>query len=462
MKKANEYMMKGIQIAEENDFEDALAMLYDNYGVLKEMGSQLDSATYYYEKSLNYKLRLADTVGIPFSLNKLAGAYALKGNFEKALQYLNSSDIYRNKEKGYYGRAENLVLRGEVFQMQGKIDSSLFAFASCLELAKRLNNTNLIQYCYEQISNLYEQKMNYRKALENFKNHIAFKDTMLNIETNKRIAELQTAYETEKKDRLILDKALEIKEKNSLLMILVGIAILLIVISVWIYRSQKQKRERIKNELELKNKLTKATLENNIRSEMLRISRELHDNIGSQLTFMISSLDNMTYNLKDYKITDKLNSLKNFGRDTLTDLRNTVWAIKQEEGDINRLIMKINEMIQRLNNEMDTIKIKMINNIKANVNLSSSKMLNIYRIVQEAIQNTMKHTDASEIVIEFKETGNGFSLSIEDNGKGIDKEGLSGGSGIQNMKSRCEESNGIFEIVGDNSGTRILCMFAIN
>ena len=462
VKKAKYYMKLGIQIAEKNNFEDALAMLYDNYGVLKEMENELDSAAFFYKKSLDYKLSLNDTVGIPFSLNKLAGASAMKGDFKKALQYLNSSDEYRNKENGDYGRAENLVLRGEILQMQGKTDSSIAAFTNCLKLSIKLKNTNLTQYCYEQISNLYEQKKEYKKALESFKNHAAYKDTLLNIKTNERIAELQTAYETEKKDRLISDKDLEIKEKNNILVILISIAVLLIIISVWVYRSQKQKRERIKNELELKNKLTKANLENKIRSEMLRISRELHDNIGSQLTFMISSLDNLTYKLNSPGAAEKINILRNFGRETLSELRNTVWAIKQEEGDINKLILKINEIIQRFNNEIETIKIKLTNNIKNKIKLSSAQMLNIYRIIQEAIQNTIKHTDSSQIIIEFEETGDGFSLLIKDNGKGIDAENLYGGSGIQNMKDRCREASGVFEINSDSLGTKINCRFKVN
>ena len=366
------------------------------------------------------------------------------------------------KENGDYGRAENLVLRGEILQMQGKTDSSITAFTNCLKLSIKLKNTNLTQYCYEQISNLYERKKEYKKALESFKNHAAYKDTLLNIKTNERIAELQTAYETEKKDRLLLDKDLEIKEKNNILVILISIAVLLIIISVWVYRSQKQKRERIKNELELKNKLTKANLENKIRSEMLRISRELHDNIGSQLTFMISSLDNLTYKLNSPGAAEKINILRNFGRETLSELRNTVWAIKQEEGDINKLILKINEIIQRFNNEIETIKIKLTNNIKNKIKLSSAQMLNIYRIIQEAIQNTIKHTDSSQIIIEFEETGDGFSLLIKDNGKGIDAENLYGGSGIQNMKDRCREASGVFEINSNSLGTKINCRFKVN
>lgn len=462
LQKAIYYMKMGINIAEKNHFNVALAMLYDNYGVLIEMKNNLDSAAYFYNKALDYKIMLGDTIGIPYSLNKIAGNYAMNGNFKKALAYLNSSDTYRNKEKGDYGRAENLVLRSEIYLMQGKTDSAVAAFSRCVQLSKKINNTNLLQYCYEQLSDLYEEKKDYKKALENFRFHTAYKDTILNIKTNEKIVELQTAYETEKKDRLIASKALEIEEKNNLVLVLFGIAVLLILISIWIYRTQKQKRERIKKELELKNELNKVSFENKLRSEMLRISRELHDNIGSQLTFMISSLDNLTFVLKNHKEENKINTLRKFGRDTLTELRNTVWAIKQEEGDIYQLVLKINEMVQRLNSEIETTAIKLNNNIKNKLKLSSAQMLNIFRISQEAIQNTIKHADSTEILIEFNECSNGFSLTIQDNGKGINTDNAHDGSGIINMKYRCEEANGIFAINGDCNGTKIECSFAVN
>ncbi|MGD8781060.1 MAG: histidine kinase [Ignavibacteria bacterium] len=462
IKTANHYMRMGINIAEKHQFTAALNMLYDNYGVLKEIENNLDSATYYYNKALVNKKKLGDTVGIPFSFNKLAGAYAQKGDYQKALEYLDSSDTYRNKEIGDYGRAENLVLRGEIFQMQEKADSALTAFLGCLRLSKKLKNTNLTQYCYEQLSKLYERKKNYKKAFENYRNHTAYKDTLINIETNKRIAELQTAYETEKKDRLLADKALEIEEKNNMLVILISIAGLMIIITIWIYRTQKQKRERIKNELELKNQLNKAHFENRLRSEMLRISRELHDNIGSQLTFMISSLDNLMYSLNNNKIVNKINTLRSFGRDILTELRNTVWVIKQEEGDIHQLVLKIHELVQKLNSEIAATKIKLKNNIKEKLNITSTQMLNIFRIVQEAVQNSIKHADSTEIIIEFDKSGNGFLLSIDDNGKGIDNNNISQGSGLQNMKLRCEEANGDFTICSNCNGTKITCSFSIN
>ena len=75
------------------------------------------------------------------------------------------------------------------------------------------------------------------------------------------------------------------------LIITVGFMIFLILVFLWIYKDQMQKRKQMKHDMEVRSRLKEAELENNISAEKLRISRELHDNIGSQLTFVISSID---------------------------------------------------------------------------------------------------------------------------------------------------------------------------
>jgi signal transduction histidine kinase len=459
--KAKFYMNKGIRIAENIKYLPGLAMLYDNYGVLKETENDLDSALYYYKRALRNKFILKDTIGIPYSYNNLAGAYALKKDYQKALCYLDSSDVYRAKEKGESGKADNLVIRGEILSNQGNIDKAIPVFKKCVDISKELKNINLTQYCCERISSLYELKNDFKNALHYFKIHSAYKDTIVNVSTNKRIAELQTAYETEKKDQLLASNALEIQKKNNLLLILASITVFTFLIAGWILRVQMLKRERVKSELTLLNQLDKVKFDNKLRSEMLRISRDLHDNIGSQLTFIISTLDNLIYKNGDNKLNDKLNLLRKFGKDTLTDLRNTVWAIKQEEVDFQQLILKINDLIQRIQSECNSIKIVLNNNTNELCKPSSSQMLNIYRIIQEALQNILKHANSTEVFIEFENTDLGFSMSISDNGQGIDINNLSSGNGLKNMKERCNEAEGTFSINGNASGTRIDCSFPI-
>lgn len=456
------YMRLAITIAREHHEDKTLVGLYDNYGVLMEMKEEIDSAMYYYKKALNMKYKAADSLGIPYSLNNIAGIYAAKHRFEDALRFLSLSDKYRNKQNGDFGKTENLSLRGDLLALQGKTDSAIYSYNKSLQFSIKINYKYLTAYNYQKLTELYSHKHDYKNALKNYEDYETYKDSISNEETNNRIAELRIKFETERKDRQIAQSELILKQKTLQISVLGGILFFMIIISIWIYKFQKQKRERIKNELELKSQLYKAEMESKIAEEKLRISKELHDNIGSQITIMISLLDNLTYGKEDDEINRKLGSISKFGRETLSELRNTIWAMKYEEGDVQQLILKINEIVQRLSNDFDALKINLINSITKTVKLSSIQMLNIYRIIQEFAQNSLKHSGCSELIICFDNLNDGFLLTLKDNGKGFDINNHNNGNGLKNMETRCAEAGGSFSINSCGTGTEINCAFNLN
>ncbi len=462
MDKAVLYLRIGMRIAREKQLDKILIGLLDNYGVLKEMNGDLDSAMFFFEETLKMKYRYSDSVGIPYTLNNIAGIYAEQGNFHSAFKFLNLSDAYRSREKGAYGRAENLEIRGDLYLMQGKLDSAVFTFTKRAELSGNLGLKYFVQYSYQRLAEVYEKRKEFPKALLMFKKYTAYKDSISGKETNEKIAELQVMFETEMKDKVIAANALKIEQRTLLSIILGGVIVVLVILSVWTYLYQKMKRKQIKSELELKNRLNKADLENKLWAEKIRISRELHDNIGSQLTFLISSLDNLSYNRNNHDILQRIASLHNFGKDTLTDLRNTVWAISTKDGDMQQLLFRINDLIRRVTSEISHVKILLKKEMASQIRLTSTQMLNIFRIIQEALQNSIKHAESSEILIGFREIETGFLVSVHDNGKGFDPAHCSEGNGLRNMKSRCEEAGGCFSINGNENGTRISCMFPVN
>jgi signal transduction histidine kinase len=202
-----------------------------------------------------------------------------------------------------------------------------------------------------------------------------------------------------------------------------------------------------------------AEMEKKMGDEKLRISRELHDNIGSQLTFVISSLDNIIYVEKNNPFTEKLKSLALSGRETLEDLRNTIWAIRKKEGDLSQIIYKINDLIYKMNLMTPTISFN--NQTDQEYNLTSTQLLNSYRIIQEAIQNALKHSEASEIIIEFKSGIDELIITIKDNGKGFDVNEIYEGSGLDNIRHRCNEASGQSKIESGPGGTLITCAFKV-
>lgn len=457
LKKANDYMRKAIEIGKNAmNNQGIMSKLYDNYAVLKEMENSLDSSLYYSKKALEIKIKNNDSVGIPFSLNKIATTYANQKKFKEAVDYLNLSDIYRNKEEGNFGKAENLALRSDFFYYQGKIDSALHYYKKTLNLSQSLNYNYLISYSLENISNLYLLKNDYKNAFEYYKRFRVYKDSLDNLEKNSRIAQLEIAFETEQKDKLLAQSELQIQQRNLWLFLSLISIILIISFSIFVYKNQQQKREIAIRDIELQNEIKRAQLERKLFDEKLRISRELHDNIGSQLTFIISSIDNITYaNKADPNLTN-LSALKEFSRSALFDLRNTIWAMKEEKGDFEKLYLKVNDFVQRLDASLFGINISVQNNLASNYELSSIQMLNLFRIIQEALQNSVKHSSAENIQIIFSETEDKPSIVVKDDGKGFDISKESSGNGLENMKRRSELSNANLQIKSDKNGTSVI------
>ncbi len=461
LNRANRYMMAGIKLAEQNNFQLILAKLYDNYGVLKEMENNLDSAMFYYERSLEIKERFNDLIGIPYSLNKLAGVYSMKGNFNTALEFVNRSDEYRNKETGDFGRIENIVLYADIYQRMGRDSKAIELYSSALESSKKNNINYLIRYCYQQLTELYRKKGDFKNALSS---HIAFtsyKDSVLNAEVNTKIAELEIDYETEKKDKELAESKLEIEARNFQLM-LAGVALILLLIGIaGIYRYQQIKKQKLLSELELKNKIKQAEYEQKISEEKLRISRELHDNIGSQLTFMISSIDNIGYSVKDEKFLSRLGKLSSFGRETLGELRNTIWAMKNEETSLEALELKLKDIKSQFSETIENIELNISNTINRKIELSSTQVLDLFRISQEAIQNALKYSGCSKIEILFQDFGQGIQMIISDDGAGFDVEKINRGNGLDNMRHRAERAGGALKIDSGEKGTTVVCQIEI-
>ncbi len=454
--KANQYMLKGIKIAEKyKSSTPIIAKLYDNFGVLKEMEGKIDSALLLYSKALKLKYEIQDSIGIPYSLNKIANAKALQGKFNEAFNLLQQSDKFREKEKSEYGKADNLAYYGDLYSMEGKIDSAIKYYKSSLDLSLKNGYTFLIEYCYRQLSDLYQKKSDYENAFKNFKQYFSYKDSITNVATNQKIAELELAFETSEKDKLIAQQQLMLKQR-AILFISVGTTLLFLALAMFgLYTYQLQKKKAIANEMELTKRLSIEESNRKIIEEKLRISRELHDNIGSQLTFIISSLDNLKYSIQENEILKKVTDTTNFARSTLNELRNTIWSMKHETGNLSDLILKIQDFINRVKPGIDNINLTIKKNTQKEYQLNSIQLLNLFRIFQECFQNIIKHSKATDAQIIFDDYENGFLMQICDNGIGIENSTTIESSGLESLKFRSAEAKGILYITKNQTDNEI-------
>lgn len=459
MQKALFYMQKAKRIAEENHLQKPLLSIYDNYGVLKEMQIQYDSAFTFYNKSLAIKERIKDSIGIPYSLNNIAGIYVFKKQFNDAKILYDRALKIRELKNDENGITESYISLGDLYFAQNNFKTSISYFENALEKAKKYNFAVQLLFCYQKLSENYERLQNAPAALKYYKLYSDYKDGILNKETNSKIAELEIKFETNKKEKQILQEQIRTRKFRSKLIVVSSIAFFLGLIGFLIYRQQKLKNKQQAQEFQLKTAISQIETQNQLHEQRLSISRDLHDNIGAQLTFVISSIDNLKFGNKisDSKINQQLNNISNFTKSTIIELRDTIWAMNSSEFTVEDFYARIINFIEKAKSSKDDITFNFqISEELKDVKFPSIIGINLYRTLQEAVNNAIKYSAAKNISVEVFKENNQIKIKIKDDGKGFDLELIRYGNGFYNMKKRIEEINGKFEIISRTTvGTTI-------
>lgn len=209
----------------------------------------------------------------------------------------------------------------------------------------------------------------------------------------------------------------------------------------------------------LRKQLEEMRVHEQIRNEKERISRDLHDNVGAQLTYVISSLDSLSYalhrNPEPVKTSEKLESLGEFARGTMDQLRESIWAINSEHISLTDLAARWKQYMSQLSETHNDFS-GSVKTEGPDLLLKPSVAIEVHRIVQEAITNAFKHSKGNRIAIEIDVENNRPSVTIEDNGVGMsDNPGKAGHYGLGNMKERAKRIDGDLSFESDKNGTTV-------
>jgi two-component sensor histidine kinase len=201
-------------------------------------------------------------------------------------------------------------------------------------------------------------------------------------------------------------------------------------------------------------KLRALEMQQQLYHERERISRDLHDNLGAYTSAITTQVDDIAQQYKSYN-NPSVKQLKNSAREIMSQLRDTIWALNQENISITMLSDRIKNFFHKISPGYAAVQFDVEEKIEQEKYLSSVNGLHIFRIIQEAIHNAIKHSGCTVIkVVIF--SGKTISLSIEDNGKGLDNNIISQGNGLVNMKERAKEIN--WELILQNKEESGFCI----
>jgi two-component system, NarL family, sensor kinase len=443
------YFAKSAAINVKNNNRDQLASNYTNMGRAYDDLKLYDSALYYFNQSLILEKELNNLYGLGILYNNIALIERDRHDSKKVLIYLNEALRIKRQLNDRTGEASTLLnIAGEYQYLKNDKLFEQYALASHA-LALELKSYRMLRKTSWVLKTFYTEHKQFEKALS-YANIVQMaRDSVLNAESAKQIAELEAKYESEKmaleieKQNLALDKAhLEIDQKQSAILILAIVSILVITIGFGVYKRHRHLQQRkfdaeLLQQQELRNKAIIEAEE----KERIRIARELHDGIGQQLSAAKMNLSAFETKIKP---TDRpgYDLLVQLVDDAVKEVRSVSHNMMPNALIRSGLASAVRDFVHKISTT-DALKID-LQIIGLNNRLESTTETVLYRVLQECVSNIVKHAQASHISIQLVQHNTHLNMLIVDNGKGFNTQLMNRveGIGLKNMISRVQFLNG--------------------
>ncbi|WP_111308486.1 tetratricopeptide repeat-containing sensor histidine kinase [Confluentibacter sediminis] len=460
-KRALEFYDKALKLYENEKNLEGIARINNESGsVFRDDFKDYAEANRRYEKSLRIQQQRNDSVGIGYALEFLGYNQLLIKDYKKSENYLKQALEIRKKLKDDFALMLNYTALGEFYKetQQHQLSNEYFELSNAV--ARKIKFTDIQKYNYEQITGNYEALGNYQKAFESLKSFNVLNDSLYTAQKLKDVEEISTKYETAEKENQILQQQAKLTNRNFWIFGLAALVVIIGLIGFLLYKQQVLKNLREKQENEMKLALQKIEGQNKLQEQRLSISRDLHDNIGAQLSFIISATDTIKYyvNGKDENLINRLNNIVSFAKETIQELRDTIWAMNKQGITIKDLQSRIANFIEKAKQSQSQtqIELQISDEVSEEEAFTGIQGLNIFRIVQEATNNAFKYAEASHIKIIISKENSATLFQVKDNGKGFTENEIEPGNGLLNMHKRALELGSELELQSETGlGTSV-------
>jgi len=425
-----------------------LASSTNNRGLMFMDSGKIDSAVSSFQSAFNLYKKLKDKVGMAYSLDYLSSALSERGSFTKALQVLNESKALRQGMGDKTAEAIAINNIGELYLKEKKPAEAAPFFALAIAKAHELKYPDLEIYAYSMLTQTYQQQMKFREAYQAQAKYLELNQKFEGEKNTKALQELQTKYETNKKEQQ--NKLLKEENRTQLIKLsrnrigiyaLLTITVLIIILFYLLYNRYKLKQQtRFDAAMLEEQRLRSQGIMDAEENERQRLARELHDGVGQMLCAARRQVE-LNDNGKNEETLKMLD-------ESITEVRDISHTMVPPSILNKSLQQAIEELINRMNNKNQvSIHTNWINT--DGLELDKTTTLMLYRGMQEIISNIFRHSGATIVNIEMVNHFTDLTLMIYDDGIGFDKEKLlqtGKGLGLKNIQSRIAYIGGSLQI----------------
>lgn len=524
------YSEKAIKILSEGNDQLNLGIAYLNFANIYIEQSAYDKAIHLIDQSVEAFKKANFKRGIQVCYNNLGALYIRQEKYQQAIPLLEKSIQIAEESKNFAGLA--LVQQNIAFSYTklGEFKLAKEWFDKAETSAKKYNKAdiNTIAEIYNHRSSLDSATGNFKGAFFGRDRYRLIKDSLLNERLSKQINELNTKYQTEKKQNqivaltsqnqiqglqlqqnklellnqsLTLDKSklqinaqnlllernrstlqqkkleasakeqkikllntenqiqkLELLKRNITIIVIAALLLLGALIGFLFYNKYKLKQEaRLQSEVIKQQDLSTKAVLNAEENERKRISGELHDGLGQMFSAVKLNLSALTENLsfKDEHTKEMFNKTMNLVDESCKEVR----VISHQMAPNVLLKSGLTAAVRDFISKIDSRRLKInLETFGLQDRLDQNIETVLYRIIQETVNNVIKHAEANVLDIQLTKDEDGINAMIEDNGKGFDTKLAEKmeGIGLKNIQSRVSYLKGSVDFSSNlGSGTLV-------
>ncbi|MES2266698.1 MAG: sensor histidine kinase [Bacteroidota bacterium] len=452
------YYEKAETLAREINNEELVADCQNNKGTVYEQQLKYDKAIVAYKNALEVYTRKNITAKISMALSNLAIVYKFQKNYGSSLEYNLKALKLSEKTGDKWMMAATYNNIGNLYGEMGEYKNALAYCNKSIAIAKNINAIEIVEAAYESMADAAAKASDYKNAFKYHKLYATTKDKFINIESTRQLSELNVKFETERKQKLIQQQQFEITRRNTTIAIIAALFAVAIIIGIQAYRSYKLKQAGVLQAAVLyqQDMATKGIIQAE-EKERKRIAADLHDGVGqlfSAVRMNLSSLMDrvVLVDAHERALAEKTIAMVDEScKEVRTIAHQMMPNILLKTGlasAIKDFVNKIDSHQLKVNLEAYGLEERLENNVE----------IVLYRVVQECVNNVIKHAKANRLDINLTREADNISVTIEDNGIGFnthDKMKFEG-IGLKNIITRVEYLKGTVDISSDqNKGTLI-------
>lgn len=462
--KALEYYKKSAAIDKKRNNTMHLASSYGNIGMIYNLIDELDSALYYNLNCMRIFEQIKDNHSLGTIYNNIALVYYDLEEYRKSLSFHEKSLKIKEEIGDKNGLATSYVNIGNLQVIFEDLESAKINFEKGIEMALEIDSKVIEMDAHKGLSKVFKLTGKYDEALNEYLIYDEINDSLNNLQSKNKIAELENSFDLKNKDNQISQlenesalNEVQVKLKTAQRNFLFGAAALIFIIFLFSFFYWRQRQSINTKTIALTNEkinllmkdneinYTKALVEGE-EKERKRIAQDLHDRLGGTLSSIKLRLSSSA--------SDRIEKTQEMLDGAVEELRKISHNLASISLIKFGLISSLKSLCETINSEK--LKIDFLHH-GIDERLPVEITVPIYRAIQELFSNIIKHAKASKVTLQVQRNSQQLNVIVEDNGKGFNPKAEFEGMGLKSVKSRVEAING--KITFDSSpfsGTTVI------